>query len=70
MNVQRAGHQNAVDVFHIENPAIVVDGLKAGRYLSGFVKTSGIDIRNHNHLGIGQVPEFALEVPDLEPNSR
>ena len=58
MDVQRARYDDRVDVFHVEQPPVIVKGLNAGRHLLGFVPASRVNVgdgdelsaRNSEHL--------------------
>ena len=44
VNVQRAGDNDAVDILHIENSAIIIEGLNAGHFTLGLVAATAVHI--------------------------
>jgi hypothetical protein len=45
MNVQRARHNDAVEIFHIQNVAIIPKRLKIRNHLLCLVEAAGVDVR-------------------------
>ena len=48
VNVQRAGHDDGVDIFHVEQPAMIVECLNAGNFALRLVAAAAVDV-GHGH---------------------
>ncbi len=48
VNVQRAGHDDAVDIFHVEQAAVIVESLNAGHSALRLVAAAAVDV-GHRH---------------------
>ena len=48
MNVQRAGHDDSVDVFHVEQAAVIVESLDTRDFILRLIAAAAIDI-GHGH---------------------
>ena len=48
VNEQRAGHDDGVDVFHVEQAAMIVESLNAGDFTLRLVAAAAVDVR-HGH---------------------
>jgi len=52
LDVQRARHDDRVDVFHVEEAPVIVKRLNAGRHPFGFVATSRVNVGDGDELGV------------------
>ena len=52
VNVQRAGDDHAIYIFHVEQAPVIIEGLNAGRHLPGLVSPPRVDVGDSDHLRV------------------
>src|SRR5713101_9369799 len=62
MKVERAGNDDAVQVFHLEQAAVVVEGLDARRHLPGLIPSAAVHVSNGHQLGVWEREQLFQQI--------
>ena len=52
VNMQRAGHNDRIYVLHVEQAAVIVEGLDAGHFALRLIAAAAVDIGHSHHFSV------------------